>query len=101
MEILFLYDRLLQISTRQLEAVKECDFERVEKLTRDRENVTGKICRIMENETFDSESEIFKKKAYDYTEKIINLDEEIKSRLLDELYKRTLRLSKLELLEDF
>ena len=100
MEILFLYDRLLDISRQQLEALKKKDLELVERLTEQREEVTGRIISIMESKDFGSKGQVFHRKAHEYTENILAIDEEIRSLLLDELYEHALKLSRLELLKE-
>ncbi|RLF35255.1 MAG: hypothetical protein DRN03_05505 [Thermoplasmata archaeon] len=100
MEILFLYDRLLDISRQQLEALKRRDLKLVEKLTEQREEVTGRIIDIMGKKDFRDKGHLFHRKAHEYTESILTIDEEIRSLLLDELYEHALKLSRLELLKE-
>ncbi len=100
MEIIFLYNRLLGLSKKQLDAIRKSDFDLMEELTRDRENVTAKICALLDNGTADLGNELVGRKAGEITGQILDLDEEIKDALLDELFNRTIEISNFELKEE-
>jgi len=92
MEVLFLYDRQLDICKRQLKALKEKDLELVEKLAREREEITGRIISIMRENKGKHSSGVLHQKVREYTDEILSIDQEIKSILLDELYDHAIRI---------
>lgn len=97
MEILFLYNRLYGLCQKQLEAIRDKEFDLVDSLTSEREDLTGKIFRMIESNEADISNPFMNRKAREITDLIIFLDEDIKESLLDELYHRTMELSRLEL----
>lgn len=100
MEIIFLYNRLLGLSKKQLDAIRKNDFDRMEELTRDREDLTARICDLLDNGTADLGNEIVGRKAGEMTEQILDLDEKIKDALIDELFNRTVEISNFDLKEE-
>jgi wobble nucleotide-excising tRNase len=96
-EIIFLYNRLYAISKRQLDALKRMDLELVEVLTAEREELTTRICRMINEGTIDLSNDLFRDKAHLFTDRILEVDEQIKETLLDELYNRTIELSRIKL----
>lgn len=100
MEIIFLYNRLYCMSRQQIEALCDENYDLLERLTEEREELTGRICRMLESGDFDLEKDYVSKKATELTEKILEIDEELKNALLEELFQRTLTLSSLRLVEE-
>lgn len=100
MEIIFLYNGLLGISKQQLKALKKGDFELMEKLTTDRELLTNRICAIIDEGSLNLEDDKFNSKAREITEEILDIDEDIKDALLEELFYRKEKLSRIRLVEE-
>jgi len=92
MEVLFLYDRHVDICRKQLKALKDRDLELVEKLAEERERITGKIIEIMRDEKAGRMNGLLRRKIREYTNEILSIDQEIKSILLDELYDHAIRI---------
>jgi len=95
--LLFLYHRLYQTATRQLEALKNMDLVSLEDLTREREDVTRELCSsiadIDVSEASPHLSEATRRKIHQLTTQTLDIDAEIKNTLLEELKDRTLELS--------
>lgn len=72
----------------------------MEKLTTDRELLTNRICSIIDQGSLDLEDEKFNSKARKITEEILDVDEDIKDALLEELFNRTDELSRIRLVEE-
>jgi hypothetical protein len=91
---------LYSISKKQLEALKNNNLRRMEELTSEREAITGMICRMIEEGSVDFESNIINRKAHDFTRMILDIDEAIKNALIDELLRKTLELSRIQLITE-
>ena len=95
-----MYNRLYSMSKRQIEALYDKNYDLLESLTVKREEITGTICRMLESGDVCLEEDYVSKKATELTEKILEIDEELKNGLLEELFERTLTLSSLRLVEE-
>jgi hypothetical protein len=100
LEIVFLYNRLYSLSKKQLDALKSRDLDLMERLTDEREELTGKICNMIANSAVDLENNFLNLKVHEITEMIMEVDEEIKNSLLEELLNRTLEISSIDLVEE-
>ncbi|MBN2069875.1 MAG: hypothetical protein JW814_00325 [Candidatus Krumholzibacteriota bacterium] len=99
MEVIFLYNRLLDICGRQLRALKEKNYDLMENLTAERETLTAQICSILDLQDEGLTDSLFQSKAREITHQIFDIDEEIKDILLEELFTRTEELSRIKLVE--
>ena len=92
MEVLFLYDRHVDICKKQLKALKDRDLELVEKLAEEREQITGRIIELMRDKEVSRMNRLLRQRIREYTDEILSIDQEIKSILLDELYDHAIRI---------
>jgi hypothetical protein len=97
--LLFLYHRLHQTASRQLESLKKYDYAALERLTVERENITRDLCRTIEQvgdgEDAEAFSESVRRKIHELTSKTLHVDAEIKELLLDDLKEKTRELDDL------
>jgi hypothetical protein len=97
--VLFLYHRLYLTAQKQLDSLKQLNFPSLERLTGEREDVTRRLCESIRNLGTDDNcepiSEPIRKKIHELTTQTLNIDAEIKERLLEELKERTLELSEM------
>jgi hypothetical protein len=104
MVLLFLYHRLYQTASRQLESLKRYDYPTLETLTREREEVTGDLCRTIENlndeQGTEAISEPVRRKIHELTSQTLHVDAEIKELLLKDLKEKTRELDGLCPLEN-
>ena len=92
MEVLFLYDRHVDICRKQLKALKDRDLKLVEKLAWEREQITGRIIELMRDKKVGRMNGLLRQRIREYTDEILSIDQEIKSILLDELYDHAIRI---------
>ncbi len=96
MEVLFLYHRLYHIAGKQLEALKKLDLGTLEKLTKEREEITRSLCASFVRHFAEGEEalpESVGKKIHELTARTLDIDAQVKELLLEELRERTLELS--------
>ncbi len=97
MEVLFLYHRLYHTAEKQLLSLQKSDFQTLEKLTQEREEITKALCESFEKDGFAEDKKLMpesvQNKIHELTTKILDIDAEIKEALLEELRKKTLEFS--------
>ncbi|MBD3178676.1 MAG: hypothetical protein GF417_03230 [Candidatus Latescibacteria bacterium] len=100
MEIIFIYNRLYSITRKQLEAIREKDYELIEELTAEREKLTGRICSILEYQNGKFGNRVIERKVREITELVLDVDEDIKNALMNELMEKTLEIQNLNLVKE-
>ena len=89
MVVLFLYHRLHSIATRQLDCIRQEDFNELERLTRERESVTRELSDTIDE--FGGRaggirlSEAVRRKVNEMAAATLRVDAEIKDLLVEEL----------------
>jgi len=95
-EIIFQYQRLHNTAKKQLDALKRLDFGTLEKLTRERDDITRELCKNIKSLDLCDEDKLpanIRKKIHELTSNIMELDRDIKDLLLEELSEKTMELS--------